>query len=72
MNGRISYFNTVRRFGFILCAGKQIFFHASNCNQEPVVGAQVTFDHAPAFRENMPQQAVNVTMVSVGAVVGGV
>jgi cold shock CspA family protein len=66
MMGRITFYNTVRNYGFILCAdGSSIFFHKNSCDKEPVLSANVSFDVAPPFREGKPPQAVKVVILAV-------
>jgi cold shock CspA family protein len=72
MMGRITFYNTVKKYGFILCAdGSSIFFHKNSCDKEPVLSALVTFDVAPPFREGQKLQAANVVIGPVD-VTGGV
>lgn len=64
MRGQIVKFDIPKRYGFIACGAKQIFFHQSNFARgfQPLIGHRVEFDLAPGL-PGKPPMAVNVRYI---------
>lgn len=58
--GIIIQYDQVKRWGFIQGSSGDIFFHCSNCNFEPELGAAVEYEIGKPFTLGKKPQAVVV------------
>jgi hypothetical protein len=57
---------TSRNYGYILSGSQQYFFHLTNwiSLEQPRRGLNVAFELGPSVKAGMPDQAINVTVLT--------